>query len=307
MLNVYELNVFLHAAETQNFSAAARRLHLTQPAVSLNIKSLEKQLGVELFHHVGRNVVLTEAGRALLPLARELVSLSNRIEESVCAMRGEVVGQLTIGCAASAARYILPTIVGRFKQRYPRVKISLMFTDCESLARKLLERQINIGVTCIRNHHPDLEYHDFIMDELVLVVSPDHPWAKRPDVAIAELKDQDLILREPGAGSRRILLEELGKQGIALEDLRVAMELGSCDAVEMAVESRLGVSAVCRGAVKRSLETGRLVAVPIRDAVLRHPIYLVGLRKEACSCAQLRFCEMVHSEEMRPLLEQLVV
>lgn len=306
MLNVYELNVFLHAAETQNFSEAARRLHLTQPAVSLNIKSLEKQLGVELFRHVGRNVVLTEAGRALLPLARELVALSCRIEESICAMQGKVIGQLSIGCAASAARYVLPSIIWRFKQRYPQVKISLISADCESLARKLLDRQIDIGVTCIKNHHPDLEYHDFITDELVLIVSPDHPWAKRQDVDLAELKEQNLILRVPGAGSRRILLEELGKRGIALEDLQVTMELDNCDAVEMAVESGLGVAAVCRGAIKRSLETGRLVAVPIRDAVLRHPIYLAGLRKEACSCAQLRFCEMIHSEEMRSFIERLV-
>ena len=305
MLDLYELYVFLHAAETQNFSEAARRLHLTQPAVSLNIKSLEKRLEVKLFQHVGRNVVLTEAGQALLPLARELVSLSNRIEESVCALRGKVVGQLTIGCATSAARYVLPPIIGRFKQRYPQVKISMVSTDCDSMARKLLDKQINIGVTCVKKHHPDLEYREFIMDELALVVPPDHPWARRQDVSIAELKDQNLILQESGASSRRILLEELGKQGIVLEDLRVVMELGSCDAVEIAVESGLGVSVVCKLAAKRSLEMGRLVAVPIRDAVLKHPIYLVGMRKEACSCAQLRFCELVHSEEIKSLLEQL--
>lgn len=305
MLNVYELNVFVQAAETQNFSETARRLHLTQPAVSLNIKALEKQLGIDLFRNIGRNVVLTEAGYSLLPMARELVALSNHIEESVCALRGETIGLLTIGCAASAGKYLLPAIIGRFKQMYPKVKVSMIISDCETLLKKLIDREINIGITCMVDKNPELEYRDFVTDELVLIVAPQHPWATRQSVSLEEIQGQDVILREEGAGSRRMILGEMARHGMVLEDLQVMLELGSCEAVTLAVESGLGISFVCKLAALRSLETGRLVAVPVRDAQLSHPIYLVGNRKQACSCAQLKFCDLVHSMEMQTILKAL--
>jgi len=298
MLNLYELNIFIHAAETENFSEAARRLRLTQPAISLNIKSLERQLGIDLFQNVGRNVVLTDAGRSLLPMAHELVTLASQIEESVCALRGQVVGQLNIGCAATAGRYILPTIIGRFRQLYPEVRISVTNADAQSLPQRLLDGRIHLGLTCVAEKHPDMEYHELMNDELVLIVSPQHPWAKTGGVSLRDLTTQELILRQPGAGSRQILLEALSKQGIHHDDLTVSLELGSCEEVELAVESGLGIALVSRLAAARPLALGRVVAVPIPDTDLRHPVYLARNRRGASSCAQLRFFDLLNSPDL---------
>lgn len=305
MLNVYELNIFVHAAETQNFSEAARRLHLTQPAVSLNIKALERQLGIDLFQNVGRNVVLTDAGRSLLPMARDLVTFSNQIEESVCALRGQVVGQLKIGCAASAGRYVLPAVIGRFRQMYPEVRVSVVTMDSRVLADRLLDRQVHMGVTCLAEKHPDLEYRELLEDDLVLIVAKSHPWAQRESVGLRDLVGTDLILREEGAGSREILLEAVAHEGMAKDDLSVVMELGSCEEVELAVETGLGVAFVSRVASARTLSSGRVVVVPVPEVNLRHKIYLSRNRKQASSCAHLKFCDLVHSKEMTAALADL--
>ncbi|MCI0474819.1 MAG: LysR family transcriptional regulator, partial [Anaerolineales bacterium] len=119
MVEVHELRVFLAAAEEENFSAAARKLHLSQPAISFQIQGLEQRLNVQLFQRNGKRISLTEAGHDLLPLARELVNLSSRIEETMCAQQGIVKGQLVIGCSTSPGKYILPHLIGAFRKKYP--------------------------------------------------------------------------------------------------------------------------------------------------------------------------------------------
>ena len=290
----------------RTFSEAARRLHLTQPAVSLNIKALERQLGIDLFQNVGRNVVLTDAGRSLLPMARDLVAFSNQIEESVCALRGQVVGQLKIGCAASAGRYVLPAVIGRFRQLYPEVRVSVVTMDSQALADRLLDRQVHIGVTCLAEKHADLEYRELLEDDLVLIAAPGHPWAQRDAVALRDVAGVDLILREEGAGSRQILLEAMAHEGIRKEDLSVVMELGSCEEVELAVETGLGVAFVSRVASARTLASGRVVTIPVPEVNLRHKIYMARNRKQASSCAHLKFCDLIHSREMAAALEPVV-
>ncbi len=307
MLNVYELNVFLHAAETQNFSEAARRLHLSQPAVSLNVKSLETQLGIDLFQNVGRNVVLTDAGRALLPMARELVAMSNHIELSVRALRGQVVGDLAIGCASSAARCLLPGLIGAFRQRFGDVRVSVTPSHASSLTQQILERQVHIGVSSIADKHTDLECRELLEDELVLIVPPGHAWVSRNDITLRQLTEQPLILREESAGSRRLLLEILARQNIRLEDLTVAMQSGSQEEVEAAVEIGLGVAFVSRIAGARCLAAGRVTTVPLPETNLRHHIYMIRARRQPCSPAQSSFWDLAYAAESARMTSRLGV
>ncbi len=125
MLDVYELNIFLTAAETENFSKAARQLNLTQPAVSMQIRSLEKKLNVSLFHRTGRSLTLTERGKALMPLARDMINRAIRVEEEIESLKGEVIGHLKLGCSTATGKYILPHLVARFRRCHPKVQISI--------------------------------------------------------------------------------------------------------------------------------------------------------------------------------------
>src|SRR5512136_2628399 len=156
MLNPYELEVFLAAAEAENFSAAARKLHLTQPAVSQQIQALEKRLQLELFQRDGKRIALTEAGQALVPMARELVTLSARIEEAMAARRGLVAGHLTIGCTSTPGKYTLPWLVGSFCEQYPHVQISVEVIKRADLVRKLDGQEINFGIMSGQVEHADL-------------------------------------------------------------------------------------------------------------------------------------------------------
>jgi len=145
MLSPYELQVFLAAAEEQNFSAAARKLHLSQSAVSQQIQSLEKRLQLELFQRDGGQITLTEDGRALVPMARQLVHLSTQIEESMAARRGMVAGHLVIGCTSTPGKYTLPWLAGAFCEQYPQVQVSVEVIKRADLVRKLEQQETGLS------------------------------------------------------------------------------------------------------------------------------------------------------------------
>jgi len=295
MLNIYELQVFLAAAETENFSAAARKLHLTQPAVSLQIQALEKRLQLELFQRTGRHITLTDAGRALVPMARELVNLSAHIEESMIARRGLVTGHLIIGCTTTPGRYILPALVGSFCHTYPDVRVTLEIIKRSDLLQKLERQDINFGIMSGQIQHPDLIYEEFIQDDLVLIVPANHPFADQEVVTPNMLRGQTIIMHAEAAGTRPTMLESLERVGLSLDDLRVTMELGSAEGVIAAVEAGCGIAWVSTVAVQRALELGRIRTVEVGGLHHQRTIYLVSHRQRARSCAHLKFYEFIDS------------
>lgn len=180
------------AAEVESFSAAARRLHLTQSAVSQQIHSLEQQLQVELFQHDGPRISLTEDGRALMPMARQYLHLMTRIEENMAARRGMVTGQLTIGCTSTPGKYTLPWLLGSFCQEYPQVKITVEVIKRADLVQKLEQQAIDFGIMSGRIEHPDLVFDEFMQDDLVLIAPALHPLARQKVISPEHLDVMDL-------------------------------------------------------------------------------------------------------------------
>lgn len=307
MIEVHELEIFLAAAEYENFSAAARKLHLSQPAISFQIQALEQQLNVQLFQRTGRRIALTEAGRDLLPMARELVNLSTRIEETMCAQQGVVKGDLQIGCSTSPGKYILPHLIGAFRRVYPQVQFRVQVMDRSGVEQKLLNKEIHLGVMGLGSKNKDIESFPFFVDDLALIVPIDHPWANRASVGPEELGRTDWILREEGAATRELVLAHLAEFGVTGPDLHVAMELGSPEAVEAAVEAGHGVSFVSRVAVQRGLQLGRIKAVPVDGVQVQRQIYLARHRLRTCTCAQLRFREFVESDQGCRIVDELLM
>ncbi len=232
MVEVHELEVFIAAAEFENFSAAARKLHLSQPAISFQIQALEQRLNVQLFQRTGRRIALTEAGRDLLPMAREMVSLSARIEETMCAQQGIVKGQLIIGCSTSPGKYVLPHLIGAFRKQFPDVQFCVEVMNRQTVEQKLLDKQIHVGVMGLCSKSKEIECWNLFADELVLIVAANHPWAQRGRIEPSELRQADWILREGGAATRELVLAHLGEYGVAGKELKVAMELGSPEGIE---------------------------------------------------------------------------
>jgi DNA-binding transcriptional LysR family regulator len=305
MVEVHELRVFVVAAEEENFSAAARKLHLSQPAVSFQIQSLEQRLNVQLFQRDGRRIKLTEAGRELLPLAREMINLATRIEETMCAEQGIVKGQVLIGCSTSPGKYVLPHLIGAFRQKYPEAHFSVQVMTRQEVEEQLLAKQLHIGVLGLPAKSKDLECFPFFMDELILIAPSHHPWAARGTITPKELYQADWILRECTAATRQTVTAILSAHGLRADDLRVVMELGSVEAIEAAVEAGHGVSFVSRVAVQRGLELGRIKAIRVKGLHLQRQIYLARNKLRTCTCAQLKFREFIESPEGQKLIAQL--
>lgn len=306
VIEVHELQIFLAAAEEENFSAAARRLHLSQPAISFQIQGLEQRLNVQLFQRTGKRIALTEAGRDLLPMAREMINLSSRIEETMCLQQGIVKGHVQIGCSTSPGKYILPHLIGAYRKQYPEVQFTVQVMSRPEVEEKLLRKEIHIGVLSIPSKHKELECWTLFEDELILIVGAQHPWVMRDIILPAELRDAEWILREGSAATRQLIASTLAEQGLAADDLRVAMELGSVEAVQAAVEAGHGVSFVSRIAAQRGLQIGAIKAVPVEGMNVRRQILLARNRARACTCAQLRFREFIAEPEAQALLTALV-
>jgi DNA-binding transcriptional LysR family regulator len=306
MLSPYELQVFLTAAETGNFSATARRLHLTQSAVSQQIQALEKRLQLELFQRDGARITLTEDGRALAPMARELIHLSTEIEEAMAARRGLVAGHLTIGCTSTPGKYTLPWLVGSFCEKYPQVQIAVDVIKRANLVHQLEQQEINFGIMSGQIDHPDLVYQEFMQDDLVLIVPAKHPFAHQEVITPEMLRGQTIILREEAAGTRVALLEGLERIGLSLDDFHLApIELGAAEGILSAVEAGWGISWVSMVAAQRAFEMGTIRTVEVEGLSLQRTIYLVSHRQHASSNVHLKFYEFVRSPSGQAILRRL--
>jgi DNA-binding transcriptional LysR family regulator len=302
VLNLSEMQVFAVAAETENFSEAARRIHLSQPAVSQQIRSLEKYFGVQLFTRSGRGVALTDAGKILLPLARELLDLSHRTEETMRSLKARVAGHLIIGCTTTAGKYVLPIMAAAFSQHHPNVEMTIEMCNCASVVDPLLARDICLGISSTKTVHRDMECQPFFTDHVVLVVPADHLFAQRSSVQPVELLDQPFILREERSSTYRMLQEELAEHGIRLDQMNVVMVVGNAEAIEIAVEHGLGIAFISRLAARHGLVSGRLVEVPVGGLHLERPLYVVRDSRCAKTLAQERLWDFF--KEHREIIAQ---
>ncbi len=306
MLNLNELDVFVKAAETCSFSAAARQLHMSQPAVSLLIRSLERRLRTPLFQRSGRSVALTEAGQMLVPMARDLLLRARRAEEAVTSVNGEVAGDLTLACSTTTGKYFLPHLIARFRAQHPQVTARIQVTNQKMAIEMVLEGSAHLGVTSTPVEHSQLEYQPFITDPIVLIVPTGHPWCDRGLVQPDELLSEPMLLRESTSGTRKAMLEGLAACGISMEDLNICMELGNAEAIEMAVEAGLGISFVSVMAAAKGLELGRIQVVRVEGLELSRSIAMVRSRQHAASRAQKSFCEFALSQEHQRIFRHLL-
>jgi DNA-binding transcriptional LysR family regulator len=304
MIDLTRLQAFIYAAENLSFSEAARHLHVTQPTISHHIKSLEKELGVELFLRTGHTLKLTNAGRLLLPWAHKLVHQAIEVQELMASLQEKIVGQLRVACSTTAGKYILPQLAARFCQRFPGIKVSILSCTQPNIVPGLLEGEANLAVVSSYDLCRDgFECQEFFNDHITLIVPADHPWAMRQTVEPAELLDESMIMRETTSGTRRVLLTELAKHDITLDDLNTFLELGNAEAIVMTVQAGFGVSFVSSLAASWALKQGRVVAVPVNGLDLQRKIYMVRRRLDEPHRPQEAFWSFVHHPSNADLLQ----
>jgi len=293
MLNLEALKVFLAVADYGSFSEAGRQIHISQPAVSQIIQGLERQLEVQLFIRQGRAVQLSEAAQVLLPMARELLGSSQRVEQTMLSLQGEVIGEMTIGCSTASGKYLLPGLIARFRRQFPQVRLNVLVTSRDSVMNKLLNGETAFGVSSKQIEHPELEYLDFFTDTVILIVPAEHPWTRFRKVYPDDLLEEPVILREDLAGTREVMMEGLRQHDITPDMLNVAMVLGNAEAIEIAVEEGLGIAFVSRLAASRGLDLGRIVEIEVEGMCLTRNIYMLRNRKQPLTRAQIEFWKFI--------------
>jgi DNA-binding transcriptional LysR family regulator len=302
MIDLIKIETFLRAAETLNFSETAKQLHMSQPSVSHQIKILEQEMGVMLFERSSAGLRLTEAGRILLPWARRLQHDTNTMQEMMSSLEQEVVGNLHIACSTTAGKYILPQLAARFRQRYPGIQISIPACASEQVALELLDGNAHLGVLSREIFDPKLEAQEFFHDRISLIVPASHRWALRSSIEPSELLEEPVIMREPTSGTRRVVLEELAKHDISLEDINVFMELGNAEAIVRTVAAGYGVGFVSTLAATYPLERGNVIDIPVEGLNLERTIYMVRNGLGEAHRPRDVFWSFVHAPENADLL-----
>jgi DNA-binding transcriptional LysR family regulator len=300
MINVPELKVFVTAAEELNFSRAAQRLHLSQSAVSQNIQSIERTYRVELFVRHGRSVQLSEAGLAILPMARDVLNAARLLEDALVNVNGDVAGELIIGCAATSGRYFIPNLLASFQRDYPHVRTRVSLMRRQDAVEGLLEQTLNLGVIGRWVEHRELECQLMLEDRVILIVPAQHPWAGLEKVKPEDVLEQPFISRETNSGTFEVLFDNLRRRGLDPDNLNVVTQLGDAEAVQMAVEKGIGITFISEMMASRSLALGRVKKVAVEGFDIIQPVYLVRHVSRMFTHAETKLWEYVqlHHDEL---------
>lgn len=293
MLNVHQLGVFVTAAETLNFTTTAKRMHLTQSSVSQIIKALEGQLDVELFERKGRTLKITDAGNVLLPMAREIVQGSIRAAERMELMKQEVHGHLIIGCNTAPGKYVLPILLAKFNKEYPTVSFTCKVLPQDQTLTQLAEGDIHFAFTNVGDMEQGrTEIQLYLQEPLVLIVPNEHAWLKHKQIEPEELHEERFIMREQGSGTYENVKRGLAELGIDIGNLKVFMEMGTSEAIALAVQQGLGVGFISNMILQKICQ-GKVRSVKVRGLDIKQNIYFGRQIVQPASCAQVAFWNFI--------------
>jgi len=259
-LENFRLKVFRTVAEHLSFRKAAEHLFLTQPAVTLQIKALEDDLGIRLFDRAANRVSLTPQGSLLLTYAKKIAALISQAEQELGSEDGKVSGELSLGVSTTIAQYVLPRLLGAFLDEHPRVQFSLHSGNTDEIVHLLLDNKLSLGLIEGPARDRGIHTEPFMQDELVLIM----PRAFASDrMSHDQFLASNLLMREQGSGSRRVVELALEHAGLKLKSFKHVMDLDSTEAIKSAVEVGLGIGFVSRWAISKELELGALKVVDV--------------------------------------------
>jgi len=263
------LQVFHAVARLLSFTKAAETLHMTQPAVTFQIRQLEEHFNTRLFDRTHNRISLTDAGSKVYEYADRIFEFYGEMENAVREMTGEISGALTIGASTTIAEYMLPTLLGDFKKKYPEVTIHLKVSNSEGIVSMVENNAIDLGVVESPVGNKNLVVETCKRDQLVAIVPPGHPLQDAGAITLSELLEFPFICREEGSGTREVINDYLNHLPDCSSVLKITMELGSPEAVKGAVEAGMGVSVVSRATIQKELRLGTLVELNLNPPLDR--------------------------------------
>ena len=288
-MDVRGLEVFLSVATHLNYTRAGEEVNLSQPSVSVRIRQLENELGVKLFEQLGKKVTLTEAGLVLIPHARRVITAIEDAQHAIDELQGLERGTLRIGASTTPGMYMVPQLIARFKDRYPKVEIHLGIKDTRQVEEGVIRNEFDFGFVGGHLAGDEIDVYPWLTDQIVLVVAPRHPLARKKSVNTDDLRREKFILRESGSATRAAIVTHLRAADLQVEPV---IEMENPESVKKAVQSGLGIAFISRFAVETELKAKSLIAVGVRGLDIRRELKIVYRKDKHLSRAARAFIEM---------------
>jgi DNA-binding transcriptional LysR family regulator len=300
----HKLKVFCTVAETKSFSKTSEIIHLTQPAVSLQIQALEEIYETKLFDRSSSFINLTPAGEILYRYAKEILGLYAEAEKEIGKITGLIKGSITIGASTTIGNYVLPTVIADFKKTHLKIKINVLIGNTKRIVDFLNSGVIDLGLVEGETSRHKMKIDSIISDELTFIVPPFHPWAKKKVVSILEVTKEPFILREEGSGTRQMIEKYLASHGINTSDMRIALVLGSTESIKEAVESGMGISIVSKWAARKEVKYGSLKLITPKEEKIIRNFSLIMQKSAVLSHAADEFLAYLKSYPYDSLLSE---
>lgn len=293
-MNLHHLKVFLAVAEAGSISAGAQRLHISQPAVTREIRDLEASLDLRLFDRLPRGVQLTEGGRRLLDYAQRIFSLERAAERDLRDFAQLEQGELNLGASATLGSYLLPPLITRFRTLHPQVFVSLEVSNTDAVTRQLDEGSISLGFVEGPFNRGDYAHRLLARDALLPVVAPHHPLASDGPLQAERLLDYPLYMREPGSGARVSVEQAYRAHGL---EPRAGMAIGSTEALKRLLADGQGIAWLSQRVVDRELASGKLRHLPVQDLKIERELHVLWRLGASLSPAPAAFLQLSHAQE----------
>ncbi|MBN1255716.1 MAG: LysR family transcriptional regulator [Deltaproteobacteria bacterium] len=274
-IDLFGLKVFVMVAEKKSFSAAARALYLTQPAITHQVKKLENYFSAPLFRRQSNAVLLTPAGEILYTYAKKFSKLDDELMEEIGRYTGRLTGDLAIGACTMVGEHLVPSLVKSFHETYPEVSFNIEIGNCSSIAEKLLRGTIDVGLIGDEVAHRNVVTESLLEQTLFLVSVPDYVGIERETISLQDLAGMTLLLREEGVGTRVLFEEMVSQRDMKLRDFQIITVAGSNEVIKTMTKEGMGISLFPRTAIERELKRGDLTISSLQEGEMRHTFYLV--------------------------------
>ena len=294
------LETFCRVADLKSFSRAADDLLLTQPTVSGHIISLEKSLSLRLFDRTGREARLTKAGEVFLRYASKLLTIRKDLLNALSEFSQGIRGELSLGASTIPGEYLLPRLMGDFKEDHPHFTLSLKIADTKEIIQDVLQGHVELGMIGAKVNHPSLHYERYEEDEIIVVAPSGHPLARKKRAGFEDLLKEPWIIREEGSGTQMAVENALRKKGESLKQFNVVMEMGSTSSMKEGVKAGLGLAFISKRAAQENLDQGRFsrIAVEGMESISRQ-IYIVSHQGRTFSPIGMEFLRFLKKQRER--------
>lgn len=271
----HKLKIFCTAAETKSFSKASEIIHLTQPAVSLQIQALEELFETKLFNRSSGSITLTPSGEILYKYAKQILTLYAEAAKEISKITGLIKGCVKIGAGTTVGNYILPAVAVDFKKKHPKIRVSISIGNAKKIIEMLNASMIDVGIISEIHGQSKFNVESIISDELCVICPSDHPLGKNKSVSIYDVIKEPFVIREEGSSTRVIIEKFLNSKGISISDLHIALISGSTSSIKEAVERGIGLSIVSKWAIRKEVSCGNIKPLRLKEGEIKRYFQIV--------------------------------